>query len=76
LPISYGRFGTKKLKIGVEIMKKAEAFDAMVNLALCCLSLCRKSWRWRFMVYRKANGEIGTLDYREKAPLSPKRHVP
>jgi gamma-glutamyltranspeptidase/glutathione hydrolase len=27
------------------------------------------------MVYRKANGEIGTLDYREKALYGHKRHV-
>ena len=28
-----------------------------------------------FMVYRKANGETGTLDYREKAPLSATKNM-
>jgi gamma-glutamyltranspeptidase/glutathione hydrolase len=60
----------RSLKIGVEIMKKGgNAFDAMVatNWHLQLPILMQKSWRW-FYGLQKANGEIGTLDYREKAP--------
>ena len=61
-------------KIGVEIMKKGgNAFDAMVatELALAvAYPFAGNLGGGGFMVYRKANGEIGSLDYREKAPLS------
>lgn len=61
-------------KIGVEIMKKGgNAFDAMVatELALAvAYPYAGNLGGGGFMVYRKANGEIGTLDYREKAPLA------
>lgn len=60
-------------KIGVEIMKKGgNAFDAMVatELALAvAYPYAGNIGGGGFMVYRKANGEKGTLDYREKAPL-------
>lgn len=61
-------------KIGVEIMKKGgNAFDAMVatELALAvAYPYAGNIGGGGFMVYRKANGEIGSLDYREKAPLA------
>ena len=61
-------------KIGVEIMKKGgNAFDAMVatELALAvAYPYAGNLGGGGFMIYRKANGEIGSLDYREKAPLA------
>lgn len=61
-------------KIGVAIMKKGgNAFDAMVatELALAvAYPYAGNIGGGGFMVYRKANGEVGTLDYREKAPLA------
>ena len=61
-------------KIGVEIMKKGgNAFDAMVatELALAvAYPFAGNLGGGGFMVYRKTNGETGSLDYREKAPLA------
>jgi gamma-glutamyltranspeptidase/glutathione hydrolase len=61
-------------KIGVEIMNKGgNAFDAMVatELALAvAYPYAGNIGGGGFMVYRKANGEMGSLDYREKAPLA------
>ncbi|MBS7254911.1 gamma-glutamyltransferase [Flavobacterium branchiicola] len=61
-------------KIGVEIMKKGgNAFDAMAatELALAvAYPYAGNIGGGGFMVYRKANGEVGSLDYREKAPLA------
>ncbi|TDD75446.1 gamma-glutamyltransferase [Flavobacterium caseinilyticum] len=61
-------------KIGVEIMRRGgNAFDAMVatELALAvAYPFAGNIGGGGFMVYRKANGEIGSLDYREKAPLA------
>lgn len=59
-------------KIGLEIIKKGgNAFDAMIatQLALAvAYPYAGNISGGGFMVYRKANGEIGTLDFREKAP--------
>lgn len=59
-------------KIGVDIMKKGgNAFDAMVvtELALAvAYPVAGNLGGGGFMVYRTHNGEIGSLDYREKAP--------
>lgn len=59
-------------KIGSDILKKGgNAFDAMVatELALAVVYPCAGNiGGGGFMVYRKANGDIGSLDYREKAP--------
>lgn len=61
-------------KIGIEIMKKGgNAFDAMVatELALAvAYPYAGNIGGGGFMVFRKTNGEIGSLDYREKAPLA------
>ncbi|TAI48912.1 gamma-glutamyltransferase [Flagellimonas allohymeniacidonis] len=61
-------------RIGSEIMEKGgNAFDAMVatEMALAvAYPFAGNLGGGGFMVYRKQNGEIGGLDYREKAPLS------
>lgn len=61
-------------KIGVEILKKGgNAFDAMIatDLALAvCYPYAGNIGGGGFMVYRLENGDIGALDYREKAPLA------
>ena len=61
-------------KIGVLILEKGgNAFDAMAatELALAvAYPYAGNIGGGGFMVYRKNNGEIGALDYREKAPLS------
>ncbi|MDO7171160.1 gamma-glutamyltransferase [Mariniflexile sp. AS56] len=61
-------------KIGTDILKKGgNAFDAMVatELALAVsFPFAGNIGGGGFMVYRKANGELGSIDYREKAPLS------
>jgi gamma-glutamyltranspeptidase/glutathione hydrolase len=61
-------------KIGVEIMKKGgNAFDAMVATEMALVvayPFAGNLGGGGFMVYRKADGEIGGLDYREKAPLA------
>ena len=66
-------------KIGVEIMKKGgNAFDAMIatELALAvAYPYAGNISGGGFMVYRKANGEIGSLDYREKAPMVAQKNM-
>lgn len=66
-------------KIGVEIMKKGgNAFDAMAatELALAvAYPYAGNISGGGFMVYRKANGEIGSLDYREKAPMAAQKNM-
>lgn len=61
-------------QIGIDIMRKGgNAFDAMVatELALAvAYPFAGNIGGGGFMVYRKANGETGALDYREKAPLA------
>ena len=66
-------------KIGSDILKKGgNAFDAMVatELALAvAYPYAGNIGGGGFMVYRKNNGEIGALDYREKAPLSATKNM-
>nr|WP_244153808.1 gamma-glutamyltransferase [Flavobacterium xinjiangense] len=66
-------------KIGVEIMKKGgNAFDAMVGTELAlavAYPFAGNLGGGGFMVYRKANGEVGSLDYREKAPLAATKNM-
>lgn len=66
-------------KIGVEIMEKGgNAFDAMVatELALAvAYPYAGNLGGGGFMVFRKANGEVGSLDYREKAPLAATKNM-
>ncbi len=61
-------------KIGSDILQKGgNAFDAMIatELALAvAYPYAGNIGGGGFMVYRKTNGEIGALDYREKAPLA------
>ena len=61
-------------QIGIEILKKGgNAFDAMIatDMALnLTYPFAGSLGGGGFMVYRKANGEIGSLDYREKAPMA------
>lgn len=61
-------------KIGVEILKKGgNAFDAMVATEMALVvayPFAGNLGGGGFMVYRMADGDVGGLDYREKAPLS------
>ena len=61
-------------EIGVQILQKGgNAFDAMVatELALAvAYPYAGNIGGGGFMVYRKSNGDVGALDYREKAPLA------
>lgn len=60
-------------KIGSDIMKQGgNAFDAMVatELALAvAYPYAGNLGGGGFMVYRKKEGEVGSIDYREKAPM-------
>lgn len=60
--------------IGIAIMEKGgSAFDAMIatDLALTvCFPNAGNISGGGFMVYRTADGKIGSLDFREKAPIA------
>lgn len=66
-------------QIGITILKKGgNAFDAMMatELALAvAYPYAGNIGGGGFMVYRTQTGEIGALDYREKAPLSAHRDM-
>ncbi len=66
-------------KIGLAIMEKGgNAFDAMVatELALAvAYPYAGNIGGGGFMVYRKASGDIGAIDYREKAPLATHKDI-
>ncbi len=66
-------------KIAADIMKQGgNAFDAMVatEMALAVsYPFAGSLGGGGFMVYRKANGEIGSLDFREKAPLASTKNM-
>ncbi|PKA84381.1 gamma-glutamyltranspeptidase/glutathione hydrolase [Ulvibacter sp. MAR_2010_11] len=66
-------------KIGVEILQKGgNAFDAMVatEMALALTyPVAGNLGGGGFMVYRTQYGELGTLDYREKAPSAATKNM-
>ena len=66
-------------KIGSEIMLKGgNAFDAMVatELALAvAYPYAGNLGGGGFMVYRLTNGDVGAIDYREKAPIASHRDM-
>jgi len=66
-------------KIGIDILKKGgNAFDAMIatHLALAvAYPYAGNISGGGFLVYRKSNGEIGSLDFREKAPLKASKNM-
>ena len=66
-------------RIGSEIMQQGgNAFDAMVatEMALAvCYPNAGNLGGGGFMVYRTHQGEVGALDYREKAPLRANRDM-
>lgn len=66
-------------QIGIDILQLGgNAFDAMVatELALAVsYPVAGNLGGGGFMVYRSANGNIGSLDYREKAPLAATRDM-
>lgn len=66
-------------KIGLEIMEKGgNAFDAMVatELALAvAFPFAGNIGGGGFMVFRRADGSKGSIDYREKAPMAARRDM-
>lgn len=66
-------------KIGSDIMQKGgNAFDAMIGTQLALAVAYPRAGNISgggFMVYRNANGEVGSLDFREKAPKSAHRDM-
>lgn len=66
-------------KIGSDIMAKGgNAFDAMIGTQLALAVAYPRAGNISgggFMVYRKANGDLGSLDFREKAPKSSHRDM-
>ena len=66
-------------KIGLSVMQSGgNAFDAMIatEMALAVVyPFAGNLGGGGFMVYRKANGETGALDYREKAPFLAHRDI-
>ena len=65
--------------IGVNIMKQGgNAFDAMIATDLALVvsyPFAGNLGGGGFMVYRLKNGSIGSIDYREKAPLASTRNM-
>lgn len=66
-------------KIGSEILKSGgNAFDAMIatEMALAvCYPYAGNLGGGGFMVFRSQYGEIGSLDYREKAPIAATKNM-
>ena len=66
-------------QVGLEILKKGgNAFDAMIATELSlavAYPFAGNLGGGGFMVYRTNNGNIGALDYREKAPLASSKNM-
>ena len=66
-------------QIGADILKKGgNAFDAMAATGLALAvsyPFAGNLGGGGFMVYRQANGNVGGLDYREKAPLAASKNM-
>ena len=66
-------------EIGASILRKGgTVFDAMIATELALAVAYPSAGNiggGGFAVYRKANGEVGALDYREKAPLAAHRDM-
>ena len=66
-------------RIGTEILKMGgNAFDAMIatEMALAvCFPYAGNLGGGGFMIYRSEYGEIGSLDYREKAPIAATKNM-
>ncbi|PCJ94871.1 MAG: gamma-glutamyltransferase [Flavobacteriaceae bacterium] len=66
-------------KIGLEILQKGgNAFDAMVATEMALVvayPFAGNLGGGGFMVYRKSDGDVGALDYREKAPLTAHKNM-
>lgn len=66
-------------KIGLQIMEKGgNAFDAMVATEMALVVVFPFAGNLGgggFMVYRLADGTLGSIDYREKAPLAASRDM-
>ena len=66
-------------EIGIAIMKKGgNVFDAMMatEMALAVTyPYAGNLGGGGFMLYRLANGDVGALDYREKAPIAASKHM-
>ncbi len=66
-------------KVGLDILKKGgNAFDAAVGVKFALAVVYPRAGNiggGGFAVYRKANGEKGSLDFREKAPLQADRDM-
>lgn len=66
-------------QIGAAILKKGgNAFDAMIATQLALTVVYPYAGNISgggFMVFRKANGETGSLDFREKAPMEASKNM-
>src|SRR5690554_3382004 len=66
-------------RIGIEILQKGgNAFDAMIATQMALAVTYPNAGNLGgggFMVYRTEYGEIGTLDFREKAPMAATRDM-
>ena len=66
-------------QVGLEILKKGgNAFDAMIATELSlavAYPFAGNLGGGGFMVYRTHNGNIGALDYREKAPIASSKNM-
>ena len=66
-------------QIGADILKKGgNAFDAMAATGLAlsvAYPFAGNLGGGGFMVYRQSNGDIGGIDYREKAPLAASKNM-